>query len=916
MKKIVQSISLIVLIFAVFSVGSADDTQAVLSGHVYSTPPMLPAFIPLAGANVYLNGNGITLQVTSNPEGFYQFNDVKPGEYLLSADASGHLPAYHIDTIVVKQDTQISDLDIFLTPYDGLGFVTLSGNVWGKYTDELIHPATITLFPVLSTAADNSILMDSWGISVINNPDGSYVIKNIPRGIYNVSCNARGYDSQLLKNVNLTSGDVTLNFFLEPLDPSITNLFAGMVYNGQTNQPVPYAVLTLNNLDGPEIIYYARSDINGYYQFKSILPGNYELTCNARGFHSFTTIITITQHTWITDFNISLKPINDILVTLYGYVLDAGSDIKPIYPAQIMLFGYSSSGEIIVYRTQNNPDGSYKIGNILPSTYMALCYVPGYQTKIIRQLPVYEPLSRFDFYLSPMIHKWGYIAGNVQFDRLGTPVHGADIKFFSENAAYHHTVTDRNGNYIARLPAGKYYVSCSYHDPDGNYYYKEYYDDVQSLGEATVVTVRPNEITSHIDFGIPFPLYQFTVTISGCVLDNNNMPLKEALVKAWQINVPFFNCEKDIYFAWTDKEGKFKIEINLDISNSTRPTPLYGFIVSAEKERYKTEFYNEKPAPYLADILWAFQDTTFTNVDFSLDPWNAPNSISGIITSETGDAIANAFVIAFNKNSGETIFTFTNNLGQYTLDALQPDYYYLLFMAQGYMPEFFDDKHVWEDATPVLAIGTVNGIDANLMPIFWDTVGGTVAGTVCTPNGQPLSGVLVAIKNSTGDIVGYDLTNEQGSYQISGLGDGDYQSFATKVNYGSQSSPICINSATTEMILVNFELEQMVTNLPGPGIEEVSIPTKITLMPNYPNPFNPVTRIQFANPSTQKVRLIIYDILGKKVKELVHQVLPSGWYTFIWDATDNMGNQVSSGIYFYALETREERIVNKLIFNK
>ncbi len=916
MKKIIQSISLLILIFAIVSVGSADDTQAILSGHVYSTPPMLPAFIPLPGANVYLNGNGITLQVTSNPEGYYQFDAISPGKYVLSADASGHLPAYHIDTLVIEQDTRINDLDIFLMPYDGLGFVTLSGNVWGKYTDELIHPAIITLYPVLSTTADNIIAVDSYGISVINNPDGSYVIKNIPRGIYNVSCRAREYDVQLLKNVNLSVGDVTLDFYLEPLDPSITNLFAGRIYHAQTNQPVPYAVLTLNNLDGPEIIYYARSDINGYYQFKSILPGNYKLTCNARGFQSFSTIISIRQNTWITDFNISLKPINDILVSLYGYVLDAGLDIKPIYPAQIMLIGYSSTGEIIIYRTQNNPDGSYKIGNILPSTYMALCYAPGYQTKIIRHLPVYKPLSRFDFYLSPIIHEWGYIAGNVQFDRLGTAVHGADIKFFSENAISHHTVTDRHGNYIARLPAGKYYVSCSYHDPDGNYYYQEYYDDVQSLGEATVVPVRPNEITSPIDFGIPFPLYQFTVTISGCVLDNDNMPLKEALVKAWEINVPYLSSNQGIYFARTDNEGKYKIEINLDISNSTRPTRLYGFIVSAEKERYKTEFYNEKPAPYLADILWAFQDTSFTTIDFSLDPWNAPNSINGTITSETGDAIANAFVIAVNKNSGETVFTFTNNLGQYTLAALQPDYYYLLFMAQGYIPEFFNDVHVWENATPVLALGTVNGINANLMPIFWDTVGGTVAGTVHTPSGQPLSGVLVAIKNSTGDIIGYDLTNELGSYQISGLGDGDYQSFATKVNYLSQSSPILINSAITEMILVNFELEQTLTNLPGPAVKEVSIPTKITLMPNYPNPFNPVTHIQFSNPTTQEVQLIIYDILGKKVKELVNQVLPSGWHTFIWDATDIMGNQVSSGIYFYALETREEKIVNKLIFNK
>jgi flagellar hook assembly protein FlgD len=87
-------------------------------------------------------------------------------------------------------------------------------------------------------------------------------------------------------------------------------------------------------------------------------------------------------------------------------------------------------------------------------------------------------------------------------------------------------------------------------------------------------------------------------------------------------------------------------------------------------------------------------------------------------------------------------------------------------------------------------------------------------------------------------------------------------------------------------------------------------------MPNYPNPFNPVTNIQFANPSAQEVRLVIYDVLGKKVKELVHDTLPAGWHTFQWNARDEHGRQVSSGVYFYALETGELKIVKKLIFSK
>jgi hypothetical protein len=342
---------------------------------------------------------------------------------------------------------------------------------------------------------------------------------------------------------------------------------------------------------------------------------------------------------------------------------------------------------------------------------------------------------------------------------------------------------------------------------------------------------------------------------------------------------------------------------------------MYGFIVSAEKKGYKIEFYDEKPAPYLADILWAYTSTLFSDIDFTLDPVNAPNSISGILKDEAGQGIAGGFVIAVDACSGEIIFTYSNNMGQYTLEALKPHYYYLLFIAQGFVPEYFDDVHVWEDATPVLAYGTVNGIDATLTSMYRNVLSGIVAGQISDDQGRALSGVLVAIQNDQGKILGYDLTDDKGGYEINGIGDGNYQVVATKVNFASQSSNIDFNFGISEIMVVDFELEQTVLSLPELS-QEVNLPDQIILMPSYPNPFNPVTNIQFSNPSTQEVRLIIYDILGKRVKKLVHETLPAGWHTFKWDARDDRGQHVSSGVYFYSLETNGQRFVNKLVFSK
>jgi agmatine deiminase len=82
-----------------------------------------------------------------------------------------------------------------------------------------------------------------------------------------------------------------------------------------------------------------------------------------------------------------------------------------------------------------------------------------------------------------------------------------------------------------------------------------------------------------------------------------------------------------------------------------------------------------------------------------------------------------------------------------------------------------------------------------------------------------------------------------------------------------------------------------------------NLPNQFTLYQNYPNPFNPSTNIKIDIPSSvgiekQKVRLSVYDVLGRLVSVIVNKNLPPGTYEFTFDAPN-----LPSGIYFYRLET-------------
>jgi hypothetical protein len=90
--------------------------------------------------------------------------------------------------------------------------------------------------------------------------------------------------------------------------------------------------------------------------------------------------------------------------------------------------------------------------------------------------------------------------------------------------------------------------------------------------------------------------------------------------------------------------------------------------------------------------------------------------------------------------------------------------------------------------------------------------------------------------------------------------------------------------------------------------ELVTMPGAFELMPAYPNPFNPVTTIEFGMMKEVQVHVAIYDLLGREVAVLVNGIMPAGVHQINWDASS-----FTSGLYLVKMQTGDFTSVRKVI---
>jgi hypothetical protein len=122
---------------------------------------------------------------------------------------------------------------------------------------------------------------------------------------------------------------------------------------------------------------------------------------------------------------------------------------------------------------------------------------------------------------------------------------------------------------------------------------------------------------------------------------------------------------------------------------------------------------------------------------------------------------------------------------------------------------------------------------------------------------------------------------------------------------------VCMPDMTTQRVNT-FWTNTALTELD----ESAPVAGKFELMGNYPNPFNPETKIRFSTERDSQVKVTIYSILGEKVNVIQNSELKAGTYNISWLGKDAQGNKVPSGVYFYEVVSDNRTAKGKMLLLK
>jgi len=129
---------------------------------------------------------------------------------------------------------------------------------------------------------------------------------------------------------------------------------------------------------------------------------------------------------------------------------------------------------------------------------------------------------------------------------------------------------------------------------------------------------------------------------------------------------------------------------------------------------------------------------------------------------------------------------------------------------------------------------------------------------------------------------------------------------------GGQSHTYTVPSSN-DTVTANFSV------VPPDDVEDIAhtkLPTEFALAQNFPNPFNPETVISYSTPKPAQIRIEIYNAIGKKIRTLVDDYVQAGQHQIIWDGKNDNGIQVSTGIYYYIMQSGSFRSMKKAVFMK
>ncbi|MBT5996058.1 MAG: T9SS type A sorting domain-containing protein [Candidatus Marinimicrobia bacterium] len=360
-----------------------------------------------------------------------------------------------------------------------------------------------------------------------------------------------------------------------------------------------------------------------------------------------------------------------------------------------------------------------------------------------------------------------------------------------------------------------------------------------------------------------------------------------------------------LYTAETDSNGNYFVE-NLPSTDVTVRIFENGY-----------EFFNESVS---------INDTTL--FDIELAPIQGLGTVSGDVTYDDIDGPGSAFIrLIRNEGHGHHLGTWTDDNGHYEIMAPAGDYYVVSFASNGesshhdnndnhsdsasfFYMEYFDDVQNIEDATLVSVIKNLETGDVNFsIPFQGDSsMVALVSGIISSDSEIAISGVSLSLYDNNGSLIGSGETNASGAYIIEGLDIGSTYNLVALVSGFDENSFLFEQEGF--ITVANLQLNSVLS------VDTEIVPLEVTLMANYPNPFNPSTTISFTLQKSQNVRIVVFDILGQKIAELTNDHYSVGSYSVEWNGLNQNGLSASSGVYIYSLISESGSISQKMLLTK
>ncbi len=232
-----------------------------------------------------------------------------------------------------------------------------------------------------------------------------------------------------------------------------------------------------------------------------------------------------------------------------------------------------------------------------------------------------------------------------------------------------------------------------------------------------------------------------------------------------------------------------------------------------------------------------------------------------------------------------------------------------------FVPTYYPSSTTWRDAVKIFPSTNLDSINISVYRTQPDSLSfSNISGhiylnfnPILNQPGFPFSKDAIIYAKQGNIYKQFAITDSTESYTLRGLIPGVYDLVVDRIGYTSATRTITLGA--TNIDTNNFYLDTAGVI----GIQNISsvLPHSFRLYQNYPNPFNPVTIIRFDIKSQEFVTLSIYNILGQRIERLVNNDLMPGEYKAVFD-----GSNLSSGVYFYSIYTREFSETKKMMLIK